>query len=73
MLGPSSKKSRPCLNSADLFAVVEYFGLLSPYTSAMRRGMSLPFAPCTQYSDFPLLPTGIGFKQKARVENVCVD
>ena len=44
-LGSSSKESRPRLNSTDHFATVEYFGLLSPYTSAMRRWISLAFAP----------------------------
>ena len=40
-LGSSSKESHPRLNSADQFATVEYFGLLSPYTSAMRQWISL--------------------------------
>ena len=74
-LGSSSKESRPRLNSADHFATVEYFGLLSPYTSAMRRWISLAFASSlvrnlwllwTQYSDFPFLPMGIGFQTKSK-------
>ena len=81
-LGSSSKESRPRLNSTDHFATVEYFGLLSPYTSAMRRWISLAFAPSlvrnlwllwTQYSDFPFLPMGIDFQTKSKSKNVRVD
>ena len=80
-LGPSSKESsRPHLNSADHFATVEYFGLLSPYTSAVRRWIPLAFVPTlvrnfitALNSDFPFLPIGISFQTKNKSKNVHVD
>ena len=43
-LASSSKQSRQRLNSVDHFATVKYFGLLSPYTSAMCWWISLTSA-----------------------------
>ena len=44
LINESSYRRINTVNSADHFATVEYFGLLSPYTSAMRKWISLAFA-----------------------------
>ena len=79
-LGSSSTESRPRLNSA-----VEYFGLLSPYTSAMCRWIILAFGVCTILREelydssglniitFQFLRKETGSKQKVRANNVHVD